>query len=126
MFPLKNMVITPDNFAVGEFLLENLTFSGVVPLNVLGGYNSFGYNTSTGVDHKGHWELRIVGTGGEPAVTISGLPGMQPGALLKFQSLSLLSNGEQNVNLGNQQQELVFYDILEGKTHWILRRRQIL
>lgn len=113
--PVKNMVITPDNFAVGEFQLENLTFSGVVPLNVLGGYSSFGYNTSTGVDHKGHWELRIVGTGGDPAVTITGLPGMQPGALIKFQTLSLLSNGEQNVNLGNQQQELVFYDILKVK-----------
>jgi hypothetical protein len=113
--PVNNMVITPDNFAVGEFQLEDLTFSGVVPLNVLGGYNSFGYNTSTGVDHKGHWELRIVGTGGEPAVTIAGLPGMQPGALLKFQTLSLLSNGEQNVNLGNQQQELMFYDILKVK-----------
>jgi hypothetical protein len=113
--PVKNIVITPDNFSVGEFELDNLTFSGAVPLNVLGGYQSFGYNTSTGVDHKGHWELRITGTGGEPAVTIAGLPGMQPGSLLKFQSLSLLSNGEQNVNLGNQQQELVFYDVLKAK-----------
>jgi hypothetical protein len=113
--PAKNMVITPDNFTVGEFQLQNMTFSGVIPLEIQDAYNSFGYNTSVGSDHKGHWELRIVGNNGNPAVTIHGLPGMESGASLKFQKFSLLSNGEQEVVTGNQQQELTFYNVLKVK-----------
>jgi hypothetical protein len=113
--PAKDMVITPDNFTVGEFEMQNLTFSGVTPLNIQDAYRSFGYNTAVGTDHQGHWELRIVGTGGNPAATIAGLPGMESGASLKFQKFSLLSNGEQDIVLGNQEQELVFYDVLKVK-----------
>ncbi len=113
--PAKKILITPDNFEAGEFEVQNLTFSGVTPLNILTQNNSFGYNTSTGSDMKGHWELRIIGTQGAPGVSISGLPGMEAGVDLKFQSFSLLSNGEQQINMGNQQQELVFYKILKVK-----------
>ncbi|MBN2612961.1 MAG: hypothetical protein JXB00_15505 [Bacteroidales bacterium] len=113
--PAKNILITPDNFKVEVFEVSNLTFSGVTPLNILTQNNSFGYNPSTGSDKKAHWELRIIGTQGAPGVSISGLPGMEPGAELKFQSFSLLSNGEQQINMGNQQQELVFHKILKVK-----------
>ncbi len=111
--PVKNVLITPDNFNVGSFEMSNLTFSGVTPLNILTQNNSFGYNPSTGSDLKGHWELRIVGTNGAPGVSITGLPGMEPGAQLKFQAFSLLSNGEQKINMGGQQQQLIFHKILK-------------
>jgi len=111
--PVKSVLITPDNFNVGSFEMANLTFSGVTPLNILTQNNSFGYNPGTGSDLKGHWELRIVGTEGAPGVSITGLPGMEPGAALKFQAFSLLSNGEQKINMGGQAQELVFHKILK-------------
>jgi hypothetical protein len=111
--PVKNMLITPDNFSVGEAEINNLTFSGVVPLNITTQNSSFGYNPSIGTDMKGHWELRIIDPQGAPAVTITGLPGMEPGSALKFQTFSLLSNGEQRINLGNQSQDLIFYKILK-------------
>ncbi len=111
--PVKSVLITPDNFKVGSFEMSDLTFSGVTPLNILTQNNSFGYNPSTGSDLKGHWELRIVGTEGAPGVSITGLPGMEAGAALKFQAFSLLSNGEQKINMGGQQQELIFHKILK-------------
>lgn len=111
--PVKSVLITPDNFKVGSFEMSDLTFSGVTPLNILTQNNSFGYNPSTGSDLKGHWELRIVGTEGAPGVSITGLPGMEAGAALKFQAFSLLSNGEQKINMGGQQQELLFHKILK-------------
>lgn len=111
--PVKSVLITPDNFKVGSFEMSDLTFSGVTPLNILTQNNSFGYNPSTGSDLKGHWELRIVGTEGAPGVSITGLPGMEAGAQLKFQAFSLLSNGEQKINMGGQQQELIFHKILK-------------
>ena len=111
--PVKSVLITPDKFNVGSFEMSDLTFSGVIPLNILTQNNSFGYNPSTGSDLKGHWELRIVGTEGAPGVSIAGLPGMEAGAALKFQAFSLLSNGEQKINMGGMQQELIFHKILK-------------
>jgi hypothetical protein len=111
--PVKSVLITPDNFNVGSFEMSDLTFSGVTPLNILTQNNSFGYNPSTGSDLKGHWELRIVGTEGAPGVSITGLPGMEPGAQLNFQAFSLLSNGEQKINMGGLQQELIFHKIFK-------------
>ncbi len=111
--PVKSVLITPDKFNVGSFEMSDLTFSGVTPLNILTQNNSFGYNPSTGSDLKGHWELRIVGTDGAPGVSITGLPGMEAGAALKFQAFSLLSNGEQKINMGGLQQELIFHKIFK-------------
>jgi hypothetical protein len=111
--PARNIRITPNQLNIEAFEMNNLTFSGVAPLNILTQNNSFGYNPSTGSDKKAHWELRIIGTGGAPGVSISNLPGMEPGAELKFQSFSLYSNGEQQIDMGNQQQELIFHKILK-------------
>jgi hypothetical protein len=111
--PAKNIRITANQLKIEAFEMNNLTFSEVAPLNILTQNNSFGYNPSTGSDKKGHWELRIIGTGGTPGVSISNLPGMEPGAEIKFQSFSLYSNGEQQIDMGNQQQELIFHKILK-------------
>ncbi|MFN2380095.1 MAG: hypothetical protein ABR519_07785 [Bacteroidales bacterium] len=111
--PAKNIRITPNQLKIEAFEMNNLTFSGVAPLNILTQNNSFGYNPSTGSDKKAHWELRIIGTGGAPGVSISNLPGMEPGTELKFQSFSLYSNGEQQIDMGNQQQVLIFHKILK-------------
>jgi hypothetical protein len=50
---------------------------------------------------------------GSPGVSITGLPGREPGAALKFKAFSLLSNGEQKINMGDQQQELTFHKIFK-------------
>ena len=113
--PVKNVIITPDQLKIESFEIKNLTFSGVVPLNVITQNCSFGYNPSAGTDKKSHWELRIVGTGGNPGVSVSGLPGLPHGTEMKFQSFSLLSNGEQQISTGNQQQQYVFNKVLKVK-----------
>jgi len=111
--PVKNIRITPGQLKIEAFEIDELTFAGVAPLRILTQNNSFGYNPSTGSDKKGHWELRIIGTGGAPGVSLSDLPGMEPGAEIKFQSFSLYSNGEEHIDMGNQQQELVFHKVLK-------------
>ncbi len=111
--PIKNMVIKPNSLDITGFDINNLTFSGVVPVHVLTQHPSFGYNTSVGTDQKAHWELRLVGESGQPGVSITNLPGMKAGATMNFQTFSLLSNGEQSINTGNQQQVVTFYDVLK-------------
>lgn len=110
--PIKDIVIKPSNFEIGEFELNNLSLASVVPLKIMSPNPSFGYNNSVGSDHKAHWELRIITDDGSPAVAISGLPGMKSGDEMKFQSFSLISNGEQSINSGNQKQIITFYDVL--------------
>ncbi|MBN1924621.1 MAG: hypothetical protein JW798_02190 [Prolixibacteraceae bacterium] len=55
--------------------------------------SSFGYNTATGSDKKGHWELVIYPPpGGAPPATVHNLPNMT--GILQLETVSLLSNGE--------------------------------
>ena len=111
--PVKNMVIKPNSLDISGFDIQNLSFSGVIPVHVLAQHPTFGYNTSVGEDQKAHWELRLVGDPGQPGVSITNLPGMKAGATMNFQAFSLLSNGEQSINTGNQQQVITFYDVLK-------------
>lgn len=50
-----------------------------------------------------------------PAVIIKSLPGMKPNDEMKFQKFSLVSNGEQFINPGNQTNNLTFYNIMKVK-----------
>ena len=113
--PLKNVRIKPNDFEIGDAQVNGLTLAGVTPVNVVAKNPVFGYNPSAGNDHKPHWELRIIGDGGQPGVTIGNLPGMKTGDLIKFQKFSLFSNGDQIIAPGNQAQIITFYDVLKAK-----------
>lgn len=113
--PLKNVRIKPGDLEIGDAQLTNMTLSGVAPLQIVAKTPVFGYNPSVGSDQQSHWELRIIGESGQPGVTISALPGMKPGEVMKFQKFSLISNGEQFINPGNQEQIITFYDVLKVK-----------
>lgn len=113
--PVKNIVITPGSIEINQIELNSMSLAGVAPLNIVSKDLSFGYFPSIGADQKGHWRLAIVGLNGSPAATISGLPGMAAGKNISFKVVSVLSNGEQSLDLMSQQEDLVFYDILKVK-----------
>jgi len=113
--PVKNIVLTPTTFEINRIELNQITLAGVMPLTINSKDLSFGYFPSTGSDQKGHWRLAIVGLSGKPAVTLSGLPGIAAGENIQFQVFSMLSNGEQSIDLANQDKELTFYHILKVK-----------
>ncbi len=113
--PVHNISIRPNDLNIGGFDINNLTLSGIIPVNVVTKNPVFGYNSSVGTDQKAHWELRIIGDNGEPGVTINSLPGMKAGEIMKFQNFSLISNGDQTINPGNQAQVITFYDIMKVK-----------
>lgn len=113
--PLKNVRIKPDDLEIGDAQVNGITLAGVTPVNVVASSPVFGYNQSAGKDQKPHWELRIIGEGGQPGVTIGNLPGMKAGDLIKFQKFSLFSNGDQIIVPGNQAQIITFYDVLKAK-----------
>jgi hypothetical protein len=114
--PIGNLVILPNNLDASGFDVKNITLSGVVPVNVLSTENAvFGYNPSVGKDQKGHWELRLLSDNGTPAATLSGLPGMEPGATIDFDIFSLISNGEQKLEFSKHYKGTTFHKVLKTR-----------
>lgn len=113
--PLSDISLKPDDIDIGNYDISNLTFGGVIPVQVTATNPVFGYNKSIGSDQKGHYELRLIGSGNNPGVVIKDLPGMKPGDEMKFQKLALLSNGEQTLNPGNQPNTITFYNVMKVK-----------
>lgn len=112
--PVNNLAILPNNLDASGFDVESISLSGVVPVNVVDAGNAiFGYNPSVGKDQKGHWELRLVGKDGMPAATLSGLPGMEPGASIDFGIFSLISNGEQRLEFSKYYKGTTFHKVLK-------------
>ena len=109
--PAKNITITPDAFDIGSFELGQLKLGDMVNLNVIGNYTSFGLNQSVGSDKGTHWELRVTGENSTPAATVI-LPGFETGKTINFKKISLLSNGEQQTGLDNNE-PLKFYNIID-------------
>ncbi|HEY8512315.1 MAG TPA: hypothetical protein VIL31_10170, partial [Cyclobacteriaceae bacterium] len=114
--PVGNLVILPNNLDASGFDVSSITLSGVVPVMVPNSEGAiFGYNPSVGVDQKGHWELRLLAKDGMPAATLSGLPGMEPGATIDFDIFSLISNGEQKLSFSKNYQGTTFHKVLKTK-----------
>ncbi len=113
--PVNDIVLTPSTFEINQIKLDQISMAGVMPLTINSTDFSFGYFPAIGSDNKGHWRLAIVGLNGKPAVTLSGLPGLAAGENIQFQVFSMLSNGEQSIDLANQDKELTFYNILKVK-----------
>ncbi|HRB30559.1 MAG TPA: carboxypeptidase-like regulatory domain-containing protein [Ferruginibacter sp.] len=113
--PVSNISIEPNHLGIGNFDVNNLTLAGIIPVHVITTTPAFGYNKSIGNDQKAHYELRLIGENGNPGVLIKELPGMKAGDEMKFQNFSLISNGEQMVNPGNQGNSIMFYNIMKVK-----------
>mgnify|MGYP003513155536 FL=1 len=113
--PLTDISLKPDHLSIGNYNVNNLTLGGIIPVNVVTTKPVFGYNKSVGSDQKAHYELRLIGENGKPGVTIKSLPGMKAGDEMKFQNFSLVSNGEQIINPGNQPNQITFYSVMKVK-----------
>ncbi len=113
--PVNKIEITPDNIHIWQVQLKEMTVAGVVPMTLETQNSSFGYFPSIGKDQKGHWRLAVVGLSGQPAVTISGLPGLKPGTKLAFGTFALLSNGEQSLDFIQTGEPYEFYSTLKVK-----------
>ncbi|MBX3240705.1 MAG: carboxypeptidase regulatory-like domain-containing protein [Chitinophagaceae bacterium] len=111
--PLKNISIKPNHLSIGGFDVANLTMANVIPVEVLTKKPIFGYNPSIGKDQKAHYEMRLIGEEGQPGVQIKSLPGMKPGDAFRFQNFSLISNGEQILNPGNQSNNIKLYSVMK-------------
>lgn len=109
--PVKYVTISHDAFDIGEFKLNELSLGGVTKLNVVGNQASFGLNSNVGSDNQSHWELRLTGENGNPAATAT-LPGFQAGKTINFKLVSLLSNGEQQTGIANNDY-MRFYNIID-------------
>lgn len=113
--PVDKIMITPDNFHIGQVQLKAMTLAGVVPITLETQNSSFGYFPSIGKDQKGHWRLAVIGLSGQPAVTITGLPGLKAGTKLSFGTFALLSNGEQSLDFIQAGEPYEFYTTLKVK-----------
>jgi len=113
--PLSDIELRPNQLDIGDYEVNNLTLGGLIPVQVTAVNPIFGYNKSIGSDQKAHYELRLIGDNSMPAVIIKSLPGMKPNDEMKFQKFSLVSNGEQFINPGNQTNNLTFYNIMKVK-----------
>lgn len=111
--PLSNISIKPNHLDIESFDVKNLSFANIINVDVLSPQPIFGYNKNVGSDHKPHYELRLMGTESIPGVVLKGLPGMASGNEMKFQNLSLVSNGEQILQPGNQGNYVTFYDVMK-------------
>lgn len=109
--PFKAMSITHNNIELNGIEFGAMSLAGVTPLEMLTTNVHLLYDPSTGSDLKPHWRLAAIGLGGQPAARIKGLPGMNPGAVINFQVFEALSNNENQVSFGNQNQQVAFYNV---------------
>ncbi len=113
--PVKEINLTPDNFEINQIQPQQMSIAGVAPLKIKTTDVSFGYLPHIGKDQQGHWRLALVGLNNKPAASLANLPGMEAGKELNFQSFAILSNGEQNLSLTDDTQEITFYKVLKVK-----------
>lgn len=111
--PVSDISLKPDHLEIGSFDVSQFSFANVIQVHVLTPNPVFGYNKSIGTDHGAHYELRLMGTETTPGVVIKDLPGMKPGNEMKFQNFSLVSNGDQILQPGNQGNFVTFYDVMK-------------
>lgn len=111
--PMKDFKITPDDFIAGSLDLNKFEFGGIVPVTIESPYLAFGIEEHCTSDNGAHWKISVAGIDGKEGASIANLPGMESGDKIKFESISIFSNGEKNINMGDQVQTLPFYDILD-------------
>lgn len=111
--PVKDISVKPKHLGIGSFDITKLTMANIIPVEVLTQNPVFGYSPGVGKDMKPHYELRLIGEQGQPGVQIKSLPGMKPSDAFRFQNFSLISNGEQILNPGNQSNNIRIYSVMK-------------
>ena len=110
--PVTGLHIKTTDLVIDAIDLEHIELGGVAPLEVLTQNAGFGYDPQVGEDQQGHWKLSLLPPqSGGPAARLTDLPGMATGAAFTFQSIDLLSNGEQQIGFGTSAPDVTFYDV---------------
>ena len=110
---IKNIKISPNDLKLGNLDLNKFKLGDIVPVTLKAKTVAFNIDNASGSDNMPHWFLSVIGFNKEPAASIKGLPGMNPGDELDMQEVLLLSNGEQAMIIGNQDKPLTFYNIIK-------------
>lgn len=111
--PVKNVTLSSSEFDISDFNLNQLSLGGIATLNVIGNSPSFWLNPNVGKDNQAHWELKITGENNSPAAKLQ-LPGFETGKSIDFAVVSLLSNGEEQSGIANNE-SMRFYNIIDVK-----------
>ncbi len=110
--PVKEFILRNDLIFMGQPDVKELSLGGIWTMKVLHPETAqFGLDPKVGRDLKPHYKLCFVG---DPAATVSGLPGFGS-QLLAFQAVSLLSNGQQIVSFAPNSENMRFYNIADFK-----------
>ncbi|MCL5991636.1 MAG: carboxypeptidase-like regulatory domain-containing protein, partial [Bacteroidetes bacterium] len=108
--PIGEFNLRHDFLYIAKPNVSQLSLGGIWTMNVNNPQSAqFGLDPKCGIDLKPHYKLIFIG---DPAATVQGLPGL---ATLKFQAVSLLSNGEQIVSFSPDCEKVALYDIANFK-----------
>jgi hypothetical protein len=110
---IKGIKITPNNLELGNLNIDKFKLGDIVPITIKAGTVAFDIDSAAGSDNKPHWFLSVIGFNNNPAASIKGLPGMNPADEINMQEVLLLSNGEEEMIIGNQGKPLTFYNIIK-------------
>lgn len=106
---IKNLKIRPNYLGEGEIEMtgDALTLGGIAKIKLNKDLKPvFNY------DNTGHYRISFVGTtsANKPAGTVEQLPAMKNGDRIKFESIGLLSNGNDILTIN---QRIKFYNIMD-------------
>lgn len=108
--PFTDMKLTSNHlYGNAKYDLNELTINGLVNL-VASGKVSFGYDAG-----KNHWSLAIVPQDKPYAATIGNLPLMNAGDEIRFNNVSLLSNGQVDFQMDPITPEVTLYQLVKFK-----------
>ncbi len=110
---IKDIKILPNDLQLGALNLNDFKLGDIVPITIKANTVSFGIDNAAGSDNQPHWSMSIIGFNNQPAASIKGLPGMVSTDEIDMQEVLLLSNGEQEMIIGNQDKALTFYNIIK-------------
>ncbi|MEO1050818.1 MAG: hypothetical protein AAFX87_09330 [Bacteroidota bacterium] len=113
---ILNIKLLPNDLQLGGINLNKIKLGDLVPVELKQDVTtSFGIDQAAGADNKPHWVLSLIGQNGQPAAAVKGLPGMLSSDEITMQEVMLMSNSEQKMIIGNQNQALTFYNIIKVK-----------
>jgi len=109
--PIGEFTLRNDLIYLGKPNKKNLSLGGIWSMNLTNpDAAQFGLDPKTGRDLKPHYKLCFIG---DPAATISDLPGF--GGPMQLQAVSLISNGEQIISFAPNCQNIRLYNVVNFK-----------
>jgi hypothetical protein len=109
--PIQDFTLRSDLIYMSKPQLKTLKLGGIWDMKIIKPDDAqFGLDPKVGKDLAPHYKLCFVG---DPAATVSNLPGF--GGDLVIQAVSLLSNGEQIVSFAPNCQNIKLYNVADFK-----------